>query len=114
MDDKERGERGTTKRRKVLGNAWVDRSAAHRNSFNGDFLDLISRYAWGDIWQRPHFDDRTRRVLVIGTMVALGNGTNSACTPARRSQKAASRPMTLRKSCSSRQSIAACLRPIMP
>lgn len=72
MDDKQRLDQGTAKRRKVLGNAWVDKSAANRNSFNADFLDLISRYAWGDIWQRPHFDDRTRRILVIGTMVALG------------------------------------------
>ena len=40
--------------------------------FNTDFQDLITRYAWGDIWTRPHFDHRTRRVLVIGTMVALG------------------------------------------
>lgn len=72
MDDKQRLDQGTAKRRKVLGNAWVDKSAANRNAFNGEFLDLIQRYAWGDIWQRPHFDDRTRRVLVIGTMVALG------------------------------------------
>jgi len=72
MDDKQRLDQGTAKRRKVLGNVWVDKSAANRNSFNADFLDLISRYAWGDIWQRPHFDDRTRRILVIGTMVALG------------------------------------------
>lgn len=72
MDDKQQLDQGTAKRRKVLGNAWVDKSAANRNSFNADFLDLISRYAWGDIWQRPHFDDRTRRILVIGTMVALG------------------------------------------
>ncbi len=40
--------------------------------FNADFQDLITRYAWGDIWTRPHFDERTRRVLVIGTMIALG------------------------------------------
>ena len=37
-----------------------------------DFIDLIPRHAWGEIWTRPHFDERTRRVLVIGTMVALG------------------------------------------
>jgi 4-carboxymuconolactone decarboxylase len=72
MNDEERREAGTAQRRKVLGNAWVDKSAAGRNPFNADFLDLISRYAWGEIWTRPHFDERTRRVLVIGTMVALG------------------------------------------
>jgi len=72
MDDDQRRDKGTIQRRKVLGNAWVDKSAASKNSFNADFLDLITRYAWGEIWTRPQFDERTRRVLVIGTMVALG------------------------------------------
>ena len=72
MDESQRAADGTAKRRKILGDAWVDKSAANKNSFNTDFLDLISRYAWGEIWTRPHFDDRTRRVLVIGTMLALG------------------------------------------
>jgi 4-carboxymuconolactone decarboxylase len=72
MDEQQRAENGTAQRRKVLGNAWVDKSAAGKNAFNADFLDLISRYAWGEIWTRPHFEERTRRVLVIGTMVALG------------------------------------------
>ncbi|MEH2509850.1 4-carboxymuconolactone decarboxylase [Nitrobacteraceae bacterium AZCC 1564] len=72
MDEQTRSELGTKQRRKVLGDAWVDKSAAGRNSFNADFLDLISRYAWGEIWTRPHYDERTRRVLVIGTMMALG------------------------------------------
>lgn len=73
MDDKERRDQGDTQRRKVLGNAWVDKSAASKTAFNADFLDLITRYAWGEIWTRPHFDERTRRVLVIGTMMALGH-----------------------------------------
>jgi 4-carboxymuconolactone decarboxylase/3-oxoadipate enol-lactonase/4-carboxymuconolactone decarboxylase len=72
MDDNQRREKGTAQRRKVLGNAWVDKSAASKNAFNADFLDLITRYAWGEIWTRPHLEERTRRVLVIGTMVALG------------------------------------------
>ena len=72
MDDDQRRDQGTAKRRKVLGNAWVDKSVTGKNAFNADFLDLITRYAWGEIWTRPHFDERTRRVLVIGTMVALG------------------------------------------
>ena len=72
MDDNQRRSEGTARRRKVLGNAWVDKSAAGKNLFNADFLDLITRYAWGEIWTRPHFDQRTRRVLVIGTMMALG------------------------------------------
>jgi 4-carboxymuconolactone decarboxylase len=73
MDEQQRAADGTAKRRKILGDAWVDKSAAGKNAFNADFLDLISRYAWGEIWTRPQFDDRTRRVLVIGTMLALGN-----------------------------------------
>ncbi|MGB3271738.1 MAG: carboxymuconolactone decarboxylase family protein [Xanthobacteraceae bacterium] len=71
MTDDERRTGGEAKRRKVLGDAWVDKSAAGRNAFNADFLDLITRYAWGEIWTRPHYDERTRRILVIGTMVAL-------------------------------------------
>jgi 4-carboxymuconolactone decarboxylase len=72
MDDDSRRECGMSQRREILGSEWVDKSIANRNSFNTDFQDLITRYAWGDIWTRKHFDQRTRRVLVIGTMIALG------------------------------------------
>src|SRR6516162_5401673 len=72
MDDDSRRESGMRKRREILGDDWVEKSIVNRNSFNTDFQDLITRYAWGDIWTRPHFDQRTRRVLVIGTMMALG------------------------------------------
>jgi 4-carboxymuconolactone decarboxylase len=72
MDEHERSEKGTAKRRKVLGDAWVDRSIKRKTEFNADFLDLISRYAWGEIWTRPGLDDRTRRFIVLGSMVALG------------------------------------------
>src|SRR5258708_1946763 len=71
MDDQQRRDSGMGKRRKVLGNAWVDKSQQNRNAFNAEFQDLITRYAWGEIWTRPHFDERTRRVLVIGTLLAL-------------------------------------------
>lgn len=72
MDEHERHKQGTAKRRKVLGDAWVDRSIKRQTEFNRDFLDLISRYAWGEIWTRPGLDDRTRRFIVLGSMVALG------------------------------------------
>jgi 4-carboxymuconolactone decarboxylase len=72
MDEKERHERGMARRRKVLGNAWVDRANAKKSAFNDEFQDFITRAAWGEIWTRPHYDERTRRVLVIGTMIALG------------------------------------------
>jgi 4-carboxymuconolactone decarboxylase len=71
MDEKERHEKGMAKRRKVLGNAWVDRSLKSKTPFNEEFQDFITRGAWGEIWTRPHYDERTRRVLVIGTMLAL-------------------------------------------
>jgi len=71
MDDQQRRDEGMAQRRKVLGNAWVDKSAGNTNSFNADFIDLITRHAWADIWTRPHFDERTRRILVIGTLLAL-------------------------------------------
>ena len=71
MDDKERHQRGTNARRKVLGNAWVDRSDSNRNAFNADWQDFITRCVWGEVWTRPHFDERTRRILVIGTMMAI-------------------------------------------
>ena len=71
MDDKERYERGVARRRKVLGNAWVDRANAKKTPFTEEFQDFITRAAWGEIWTRPHYDERTRRILVIGTMLAL-------------------------------------------
>jgi 4-carboxymuconolactone decarboxylase len=71
MEDKQRYDSGMTRRRKVLGNAWVDRANARKTPFNEEFQNFITRYAWGEIWTRPHFDERTRRVLVIGTTMAL-------------------------------------------
>ena len=71
MDEKERYDRGMVQRRKVLGDAWVDRANANKTAFNEEFQDFITRAAWGEVWTRPHYDERTRRVLVIGTMLAL-------------------------------------------
>ena len=71
MDERERHERGMAQRRKVLGNSWVDRANANQNAFTEECQDFITRAAWGEVWTRPHYDERTRRVLVIGTMLAL-------------------------------------------
>ena len=114
MDDQKRRDDGMVQRRKVLGDAWVDKSIANRNSFNTDFQDLITRYAWGEIWTRPHFDQRTRRVLVIGTMVALGQWDEFRLHVRAALTKAASRRTISRRSCCSRRSIAACRRPTTP
>ena len=72
MDDSDRYELGLRTRRSVLGDGYVDRTLARRNDFNGEFQDLITRYAWGEIWTRPGLDQRTRRLLVLAMMVALG------------------------------------------
>lgn len=62
---------GMAVRRKVLGDAHVDRAVASTTPLTEEFQSLITRYAWGEIWSRPGLDVRTRRVLVIGTLVAL-------------------------------------------
>ena len=71
MDEGERFNRGMARRRKILGDAWVDKAEAGKTPFNAEFQEFITRYAWGEVWTRPHYDERTRRVLVIGTMIAL-------------------------------------------
>ncbi len=65
-------EAGAAKRREILGDAHVDRADAATTDFTRAFQQLITRYAWGTIWQRPDLDDRTRRVLVLVITAALG------------------------------------------
>jgi 4-carboxymuconolactone decarboxylase len=72
MDEKDRYDSGMAKRRRVLGAAHVERANAANSAFTQEFQALITRYAWGEIWTREHLDERTRRVLVIGTLLALG------------------------------------------
>jgi len=71
MDDRERYEKGMVVRRAVLGDAHVDRSLQNRNLFNEEFQDLITRYAWGEIWTRPGLSRHARSLIVIATTVAL-------------------------------------------
>ena len=59
-------------RREVLGDAWVDRSIEKRNAFNTEFQDMITRIVWGEIWTRPGLDRKTRRCMVLASMIALG------------------------------------------
>jgi 3-oxoadipate enol-lactonase/4-carboxymuconolactone decarboxylase len=59
-------------RRAVLGTEHVDRAIAATTEFNRDFQELITRYAWGTVWTRPGLSRRTRRLLVLSTMAALG------------------------------------------
>ena len=64
-------ERGMQTRRRILGDAWVDRSLERANSFNADFQNLITRFAWHEIWGRPGLDTKLRRVIVLASTMAL-------------------------------------------
>ena len=63
---------GSHKRRAVLGNAHVDHAEAAVTDFTRDFQELITRYAWGTVWERPGLDERTRRLLVLVISATLG------------------------------------------
>lgn len=72
MDEAQRRAAGLEARRRVLGHAHVDQALARTTDLTAEFQDLLTRYAWGEIWTRPGLDDRSRRILVLGTLVALG------------------------------------------
>jgi 4-carboxymuconolactone decarboxylase len=71
VDDKERFEQGMKVRREVLGDTHVDRVIEQRIPFTEPFQDLITRYAWGEIWARPGLPRHTRSLLTLAMMVAL-------------------------------------------
>lgn len=60
---------GMANRRRVLGDAWVDRAQANSNEFNREFQSLITRYAWHEIWGREALGDKTRRLMVLCLML---------------------------------------------
>ena len=64
--------KGMKTRRKVLGDEWVDRAEKTKTAFNAEFQELITRYAWDEIWNRKGLSREVRRMLVIAMMVALG------------------------------------------
>lgn len=64
---------GMSVRREVLGDAHVDRAIERTTDFNAEFQDLITRYAWGEIWTRPGLDPRTRSCMTLAMMIALGH-----------------------------------------
>lgn len=66
-------ERGMKVRRAVLGDEHVDRAVAGTTDFTTDFQDLITRYAWGEIWTRPGLDRRTRSCITLTALVAGGH-----------------------------------------
>jgi 4-carboxymuconolactone decarboxylase len=65
-------ERGMKARREVLGDEHVDAAIARTTDFTADFQDLITLYAWGEIWARPGLDRRTRSAITLTALIALG------------------------------------------
>jgi 4-carboxymuconolactone decarboxylase len=70
--DNEVFDAGMKVRRQILGDAHVDRAIANTKPYTSEFQDLIVQYGWGAVWTRPGFDHRTRRILVLGTMMGIG------------------------------------------
>lgn len=65
-------DKGLDLRRKVVGDDYVDRSLAGMDDFNDALQDFVTRYAWGDVWQRPGLAKRDRSLLNLGMLIALG------------------------------------------
>jgi 4-carboxymuconolactone decarboxylase len=74
MDERKRYDEGMKTRRSVLGDAHVDRALKNRTKFNEPFQELITRYAWGEIWSRPGLSKKTRSLLTLSMLVALNRG----------------------------------------
>jgi 3-oxoadipate enol-lactonase/4-carboxymuconolactone decarboxylase len=69
----DRYETGMRVRREVLGDAHVDRVLAEAGDFSGDFQELLTRYAWGEVWDRPGLDRRTRSCVTLAALIAGGH-----------------------------------------
>jgi 4-carboxymuconolactone decarboxylase len=65
-------EAGLAVRRRILGEAHVQRSLENATSFDREFQELVTRHAWGDIWTRPGLDHRTRSLITIALLAAGG------------------------------------------
>ena len=68
----ERAKNGLQTRRAVLGADYVDKAMASVDEFNEEFVELLNTYCWNDIWNRPGLPRKTRSVLNLGMLVALG------------------------------------------
>ena len=71
MDDDERTRQGMQVRRAVLGDDHVDRAVAGTTPFTEPFQDLITRYAWGEIWARPGLTRAERSIVTLTVLAAL-------------------------------------------
>ncbi|MDQ4037632.1 MAG: carboxymuconolactone decarboxylase family protein [Actinomycetota bacterium] len=73
MDDDEHREQGYALRRQVLGDEYVEGALGRTTALTADFQDYLTRTAWGEIWSRPGLDRRTRSMLCITVLTALGH-----------------------------------------
>lgn len=71
-DESSRFDDGMRVRREVLGDAYVDRATARQNDFDAPFQKFITELVWGSVWTRPDLDRRTRSLITIGILAALG------------------------------------------
>src|ERR1700746_2499742 len=71
MDEHKRYDQGMKTRRAVLGDTHVERTLKNRSKFTEPFQDLITRYAWGEIWSRPGLPRNTRSLIALAMMIAL-------------------------------------------
>ena len=69
----QRYEAGMKVRRAVLGDSYVDQAEANKTTLDTDFQALVTETAWGAVWSRPHLDRRTRHLLTISLLAALGH-----------------------------------------
>ena len=69
--NKERFDRGLATRRAVLGGEYVDRAIANATDFNRPLQELVTEYCWGEVWNRPGLDRRTRSMLNLAMLTAL-------------------------------------------
>jgi 4-carboxymuconolactone decarboxylase len=74
MDERKRYEQGLKVRREILGDTHVDKSLKNRNKFNEEFQELLTRYAWGEIWTRSGLPKATRSMITLAVLVALNRG----------------------------------------
>ena len=72
MNDEERHDQGMAVRRTVLGDTHVDAAIERTTAFTAPFQDLITRYAWGDVWSRPGLDRASRSMITLALLTALG------------------------------------------
>ena len=72
MNERDRLAEGMRVRREMLGDAHVDASLQRATGFTSEFQELLTRYAWGEIWTRPGLERKTRSMIALATLIALG------------------------------------------